>query len=55
MCPVCQIHPIFMLSIADFLLAALWTAGGSIWLSGDPYYFSISRKNCLRDFSVCDR
>ena len=27
-----QIHPIFMLSIADSLLALLWTTGGSLWL-----------------------
>ena len=30
--PTCQIHPIFMLSIADCLLAVLWTVGGSLWL-----------------------
>ena len=44
-----QIHPIFMLSIADFILGALWMAGGGIWLSDDPYHFKsrFSRKNCF--------
>lgn len=27
-----QIHPIFMLSIADFMLAVLWGVGGIMWL-----------------------
>ena len=29
-----KIHPIFMLSIADFSLAVLWAVGGGIWFSG---------------------
>ncbi len=36
-----------MLSIADFILAVLWIAGGGIWLSADPYHFKHSRKNCF--------
>ncbi len=28
-----QVHPIFMLSIADFILGILWTVGGGLWLS----------------------
>ncbi len=36
-----------MLSIADFILAVLWIAGGGIWLSADPYHFKYSRKNCF--------
>ena len=29
-----KIHPIFMLSIADFILAVLWAVGGGIWFGG---------------------
>lgn len=29
-----QIHPIFMLSIADLLLSILWMIGGGVWLKG---------------------
>ena len=27
-----QVHPIFMLSVADLLLSILWTLGGGAWL-----------------------
>lgn len=30
-----DVHPIFMLSLADCILASLWIAGGFIWLA-DP-------------------
>lgn len=29
---IMQIHPIFVLSVADFILACLWIIGGSFWL-----------------------
>ena len=28
-----EIHPIFMLSLSDCLLATLWITGSSVWLS----------------------
>ena len=30
-----QVHPIFVLSIADFMLAMLWVFGGGLWLRRD--------------------
>jgi len=27
-----QVHPIFMLSVADFILAICWLLGGVLWL-----------------------
>ena len=29
-----QVHPIFVLSIADCMLAVLWVVGGALWLTG---------------------
>ena len=29
-----QVHPIFVLSIADGMLAVLWVMGGALWLRG---------------------
>ena len=29
-----QVHPIFVLSIADCMLAVLWVVGGALWLMG---------------------
>ena len=29
-----QVHPIFVLSIADLLLSVLWLLGGGAWLGG---------------------
>ena len=28
-----QVHPLFMLSVADFILSILWMIGGIVWLS----------------------
>ena len=28
-------HPLFILSVADFILAILWLVGGVVWLSPD--------------------
>lgn len=38
-----EVHPIFMLSLADCLLSGLWISGSSIWLSdlNDKHYNSI--------------
>ena len=30
-----QVHPIFVLSIADLMLAMLWLLGGGLWLRRD--------------------
>ena len=31
-----QIHPIFILSLADLLLAMLWIVGGALWFRSAP-------------------
>lgn len=31
-----QVHPIFLLSVADFLLALLWVIGATLWLRRAP-------------------
>ena len=31
--PPSQVHPLFMLSVADFILSILWMIGGIVWLS----------------------
>ena len=33
--PLCrpQIHPLFILSVSDFILAILWMIGGIVWLN----------------------
>ena len=30
-----QVHPLFILSVADFILAILWLIGGVVWLTPD--------------------
>ena len=30
-----QVHPLFILSVADFILAILWLIGGVVWLNPD--------------------
>ena len=42
-----QIHPIFILSIADFLLACLWVAGGSLWLGEQSSRKDSKRGGCF--------
>ena len=42
-----QVHPIFMLSIADFLLATLWTVGGGLWLEGSFVRSGSDRDGCF--------
>ena len=32
-----QIHPIFMISVADLLLSLLYIVGSSLWLLGETY------------------
>ena len=39
-----QVHPIFVLSIADGMLAVLWVVGGALWLKGGV---SQSRVGCF--------
>jgi len=38
-----QVHPIFVLSLADCMLAVLWVVGGTLWLRRTPY---MSRVGC---------
>ena len=38
-----QVHPIFVLSLADCMLAVLWVVGGILWLRRTPY---MSRVGC---------
>lgn len=33
-----DVHPIFMISLADCMLAVLWIAGSSLWLSPEESY-----------------
>ena len=30
-----QVHPLFILSVGDFILSILWLIGGVVWLSPD--------------------
>jgi hypothetical protein len=32
-----EVHPLFILSVADFVLAILWLIGGIVWLNPDEY------------------
>ena len=34
---ILQVHPLFILSVADFVLAILWLIGGIVWLNPDEY------------------
>ena len=34
-----QVHPIFMLSVADFVLAICWLLGGALWLRQDAEHY----------------
>ena len=31
--PITQVHPLFILSVGDFILSILWMIGGIVWLS----------------------
>ena len=42
-----QVHPIFMLSIADLLLAVMWVVGGAVWLSGGLEGDHYNRVGCF--------
>jgi hypothetical protein len=42
-----QIHTIFMLSIADLVLAVMWVVGGGMWLSGGTDHVHYSRVGCF--------
>ena len=36
-----DVHPIFMVSLADCMLAALWIAGSAMWYSGRDTYQNV--------------
>lgn len=36
-----EVHPIFMLSLADCMLAALWIAGSIMWYVGESSYQNV--------------
>jgi len=42
-----QIHTIFMLSIADLLLAVMWVVGGAMWMSGGIDHTNHNRVGCF--------
>ncbi len=54
-----QIHPIFMLSIADCLLSLTWIVGGALWLLGGVRYservacFTVTLCTVVRFIGYC--
>ena len=51
-----QVHPIFQLSVADFLLGVLWIVGGVLWFRGVPnkvWCFAVSLPTVVSVKFVC--
>ena len=54
---IMQVHPIFMLSIADLLLSLLWMIGSGVWLRGIEqrvWCYAISLLTIVSDNHVCN-
>ena len=46
-----QVHPLFILSVADFVLAILWLIGGIVWLNPDEYGWA--KENSASHTGMC--